>query len=123
MERRKTARRESTRTESLDLMICLIPRACPVEVHGGGYQTASSRNTDATGLFRGASRWRLPNSSQPDYRCHGLVPWSLTLAATKQLAAEIQMPRACPVELHVRGYQAARSPDYRRHGLLPGASR
>src|SRR5262245_32022916 len=36
-------------------------------------------------------------------RCHGLVPWSLTFAATST-AALLKMPRACPVEFHVCGY-------------------
>jgi len=31
-------------------------------------------------------------------RCHGLVPWSLTLAATQNPKTRLQMPRACPVE-------------------------
>src|SRR4030095_5466177 len=41
-------------------------------------------------------------------RCHGLVPWSFTFAATRKATARIlvwKMPRACPVEVHVRRYQ------------------
>jgi hypothetical protein len=36
-------------------------------------------------------------------RCHGLAPWSLTLAATAATAL-IKMPRPCAVEFHVGGY-------------------
>jgi hypothetical protein len=38
-------------------------------------------------------------------RCHGLVPWSLTLAATNG-QPDFQMPRACPVEFHARCYNS-----------------
>src|SRR5947207_13840048 len=77
-----------------------MPRACPLELHVGGYQTARSPITDATGLSPGASRWRLPNSSQPKYKCHGLVPWSFTFAATKQLAAPITDATGLSLEPH-----------------------
>jgi hypothetical protein len=36
---------------------------------------------DATGLSRGDSRWQLRIGSQYFTRCHGLVPWSVTLSA------------------------------------------
>ena len=31
-------------------------------------------------------------------RCHGLVPWSFTLAAKQNLSPTLEMPRDCPVE-------------------------
>src|SRR5262252_4488950 len=36
-------------------------------------------------------------------RCHGLAPWSFTLAATTATAL-LRMPRACPVEPHAVSY-------------------
>ena len=36
-------------------------------------------------------------------KCHGLVPWIITFAAT-QAGNWPRMPRACPVEVHVRSY-------------------
>src|SRR5258708_5263460 len=60
-----------------------MPRPCAVACHVRGYKK--------------------PRNSQ---RCHGLAPWSLTLAATK--APELsEMPRPCAVECHVRGYKKA----------------
>src|SRR4030095_9541885 len=62
----------------------LMPRACPVESHARGYTTGESENFT---------------------RCHGLAPWSFTLAATRQGVREFhKMPRACPVEFHARCY-------------------
>ena len=45
--------------------------------------------------------------------CHGLVPWRLTLVANQNLKPTLQMPRACPVEIHVVCYKEskANSPD------------
>ena len=43
-------------------------------------------------------------------RCHGLVPWSFTFAANKELLPISLMPRACPVEFHVRRYKKGESP-------------
>jgi hypothetical protein len=78
-----------------------MPRACPVEAHARGY---------------------CRHSFFP--RCHGLVPWRLTLVATAATAFFLDatglsrggsrwwllppqlfssMPRACPVEAHARG--------------------
>jgi hypothetical protein len=117
-----------------------MPPACPVEVHVRSYQTwrgqiarchglvpwsltlvatkrlSRLRQEDAPGLSRGVSRRRLQQSSlaatQPNdethdsaRRCHGLVPWSLPLAATKKLNRIQRMPRACPVEPHAGGYK------------------
>jgi len=36
--------------------------------------------------------------------CHGLAPWSFTMAAKQNSKTKFQMPRARPVELHVRSY-------------------
>src|SRR5688572_1502753 len=49
-------------------------------------------------------------------RCHGLVPWSLTLTAIQASNNEAWMPRACPVEVHVRRYVAS---SVRLHGTSP----
>src|SRR6266498_3410187 len=72
-------------------------------------------------------------------RCHGLVPWSFTLAATKRLAAAEdatalcrgvlrlllqrgsppqKMPRPCAVEFYACCYKEARR-RRRCHGLVP----
>ena len=40
--------------------------------------------TDATALCRGDSRSRLQRKVSSVCGCHGLVPWRLTLAATKK---------------------------------------
>src|SRR4030095_1315280 len=93
-----------------------MPRACPVESHVRRYTHLAL----------------MP-------RCHGLAPWSLTFAATHisrecqdptglprgvsrsplhTSPANAKMPRACPVESHVRRYtHLARMP--RSHGLAP----
>jgi hypothetical protein len=82
-----------------------MPRPCAVEPHARGYKigekgfadaTALRRGphargykigekdfADATALCRGASRSRLQNRRKGFCGCHGLVPWSLTFAATK----------------------------------------
>ena len=49
-------------------------------------------------------------------RCHGLVPWSLTLVASKAKNNTAWMPRARPVEVHVRRYLAA---SVSLHGTSP----
>src|SRR5947209_6001259 len=58
-----------------------MPRACPVEGHGGCYRAGGSA-ADATGLPRGGSRWLLPSRGQRG-RCHGLAPWRVTLVTTE----------------------------------------
>jgi hypothetical protein len=68
------------------------------------FRIKASAATDATGLPRGASRSLLPREPQRKVGCHGLVPWCLTLVATTGTAARVPMPRACPVEPHVRFY-------------------
>src|SRR6266850_1020597 len=37
--------------------------------------------------------------------CHGLAPWRLTLAATKERSGDLRMPRPCAVEAHARSYK------------------
>src|SRR6185503_12682306 len=97
-----------------------MPRACPVESHGGRYQRAG----------------------QDRKRCHGLVPWSLTVAATNEQAKIVSdatglsrgvsrwplptsmprssaVPRACPVQSHGGRYQRAGQDRKRCHGLAP----
>src|SRR4030095_6409196 len=59
-----------------------MPRACPVELHVRCYKTPRQDSLqDATGLPRGGSRSLLILRLAPNSRCHGLAPWSLTLAA------------------------------------------
>ena len=58
-----------------------MPRACPVELHACCYYKRNNLHLDATGLSRGASRLLLIQTKQPPSGCHGLVPWSFTLAA------------------------------------------
>src|SRR5438046_1697211 len=51
-----------------------------------------------------ASRYK--NSFSPSLRCHGLVPWSFTLARTKRVSSKLfKMPRPCAVEFHVCCYK------------------
>jgi hypothetical protein len=63
-----------------------MPRARPVVPHAGSYTNRSRPPLDATGSPRGASRWQLHQPLSSAVGCHGLVPWCLTLAATKPLA-------------------------------------
>src|SRR6266699_1945368 len=100
-----------------------MPRPCAVESHARHYNN---------------------KPSQKSLRCHGLAPWSLTLAATKttprknlsdatalrrgvsrsplqkQPTAKLfQMPRPCPVESHARRYKKPPLIFLRCHGLPP----
>ena len=77
---------------------------------------------DATGLSRGASRsLLLEKTALENSRCHGLVPWCLTFAATrKDRPRKFQMPRACPAVRHVHCYQTRHlHVSCRCHGLAP----
>src|SRR6266851_3348862 len=60
-----------------------MPRPCAVETHAHRYKRQFRRV----------------------FRCHGLVPWSLTLTATKDSQKSFQMPRPCAVETHARRYK------------------
>src|SRR5215813_13742755 len=86
---------------------------------------------DATALCRGLSRSLLPKMASLSAfkmprpctvvfhvrcyqkwlpylrsRCHGLVPWSFTFAATKKASlSAFKMPRPCAVVFHVHCYQ------------------
>src|SRR5689334_9036288 len=89
---------------------------------------------------------RCPNSKrQPakkSERCHGLVPWSITLVATPPIEPAcldatglsrgvlrsllhhrsnppVWMPRACPVEYYARCYTTDRTRLSGCHGLVP----
>src|SRR6266850_8112672 len=96
-----------------------MPRPCAVEPHVCRYkvleriqdatalcrgasrlslQRVLERIQDATALCRGASRLSL-QSVGTDSGCHGLVPWSLTIVATKCWNG-FRMPRPCAVEPH-----------------------
>jgi len=106
-----------------------MPRACPVESHARGYKESCAPLPDATGLPRGVSRLWLERKLRTAPRCHGLAPWSLTLAAienphnspemprlapwsltlaaTKKVAQRSQMPRACPDRGRTASYPTA----------------
>src|SRR6266849_6872602 len=60
-----------------------MPRPCAVETHAHRYKRQFRRV----------------------FRCHGLVPWSLTLTATKDSQKSFQMPRPCAGETHARRYK------------------
>src|SRR6266851_1013690 len=62
-----------------------MPRPCAVESHARHYKHTPHKNfPDATALRRGVSRSPLQKQPlQKSLRCHGLAPWSLTLAAIK----------------------------------------
>src|SRR6516162_7852098 len=81
-----------------------MPRPCPVVPHVGSYANRSRPPLDATGLPRGPSRWQLRQPLSSAVGCHGLAPWSLTLAATPTALVCRWMPRACPVVPHVGSY-------------------
>src|SRR6266850_284639 len=61
-----------------------MPRPCAVEAHARGYKRTFRRFADATALRRGGSRSQLQQNVQEICGCHGLAPWRLTLAATKE---------------------------------------
>src|SRR6266849_2580513 len=128
-----------------------MPRPCAVESHAHRYKRQSEEFSDATALCRGVSRSPLQKTIQKGFqmprpcavethahrykrqfrrvfRCHGLVPWRLTLTATKDnsegfsdatalcrgdsrsplqktIQKGFQMPRPCAVETHARRYK------------------
>src|SRR5882724_10916348 len=73
-----------------------MPRPCAVESHARTYKESRSTLQDATALRRGVSRSQLQRKPHNSLRCHGLAPWSLTLAATKKAAQLSKMPRLAP---------------------------
>src|SRR6266478_3701631 len=105
-----------------------MPRPCAVESHAHRYKRQSEEFSDATALCRGVSRSPLQKTVRRVFGCHGLVPWSLTLAATKDnsegfsdatalcrgvsrsplqktVQKGFQMPRPCAVESHAHRYK------------------
>src|SRR5437870_4609837 len=100
-----------------------MPRACPAVVHAGRYRAGASFLFDATGLSRGGSRWPLPSRGLFFVRCHGLVSWWFTLAATEPGPVFCSMPRACPVVVHAGRYRAGASFLFDATGLSRGGSR
>src|SRR5882724_13668956 len=97
-----------------------MPRPCAVEFHACSYRTK-------------------PHNCR---RCHGLAPWSFTLAATEQNLTTVgdatalrrgvsrlqlqnktsqlsEMPRPCAVEFHACSYRTKPHNCRRYHGLAP----
>ncbi len=74
----------SSKDRGLSVALALrMPRPCAVEVHVRSYkEKPTNLSGDATALRRGASRSPLQNKPKTSWRCHGLAPWSLMLAAT-----------------------------------------
>jgi len=56
---------------------------------------------DASFPFRSSRLPLLPGFASKVERCHGLVPWSFTFAATCPIKRNSWMPRPCAVEVHV----------------------
>ena len=54
----------------------LMPRARTVEVHDGGYKELKQKFRDATGLYRGGSRFLLFILAA-SVKLHGSSPWHL----------------------------------------------
>src|SRR6266851_4505915 len=110
-------------TKTTPAKISQMPRPCAVESHARHYKHTPHKNfPDATALRRGVSRSPLQTHPPQKFpRCHGLAPWSLTLAATKTTPAKIsQMPRPRAVESHARRYKNnPRKKSLRCHGLAP----
>src|SRR6266478_3701630 len=96
-----------------------MPRPCAVESHAHRYKRQSEEFSDATALCRGDSRSPLQKTVRRVFGCHGLVPWSLTLAATKDSQKSFRMPRPCAVESHARRYKRQFRRVFRCHGLVP----
>src|SRR4030095_271926 len=82
-----------------------MPRACPVELHVRCYKGHESQNFT---------------------RCHGLAPWSFTLAATKDMSHRISqdatgLPRGASRSLlqENRFQGVLLAPSVRLHGTSP----
>ena len=87
-------------------------------------RTLDSR--DATGLSGGDSCSPLPPGTNSRIkRCHRLVRWRFTLAATpRNELSNQEMPPACPVEIHARRYPPGTNSSSRdATGLSGGGSR
>src|SRR5882672_7111960 len=106
----------ATKERSGDLR---MPRPCAVEAHARGYKRTFMRFADATALRRGGSRSQLQKNVQEICGCHGLAPWRLTLAATKERSGDLRMPRPCAVEAHARSYKRTFREICGCHGLAP----
>src|SRR6266850_2438195 len=65
-----------------------MPRPCAVEAHARGYKRTFRRFADAMALRRGGSRSQLQKNVQEICGCHGLAPWRLTFAATKERSGD-----------------------------------
>jgi len=52
-------------------------------------------------------------------RCHGLAPWSFTIAAIQNQKHKYEMPRACPVEFSRLPLSKTKNTNTRCHGLVP----
>src|SRR6266404_1382342 len=100
-----------------------MPRACPVEFHARRYNESHSTLLDATGLPRGVSRSPLQRKPHNSLRCHGLAPWSFTLAATRKATQLSKMPRPCAVESHARAYKERHTTLQDATNLRRGVSR
>src|ERR1044072_7496434 len=104
-----------------------MPRACPVEDHGGSlHRSSQAASLDATGLSRGGSRWvatSIVSSSKSG--CHGLGQWRLTLGRyIHRLKQQVWMPRACPVEDHAGSlHPSSQAASLDATGLFRGGSR
>src|SRR5437667_8266743 len=74
-----------------------MPRPCAVETHARRYKRQSEGFSDATALRRGDSCSPLQKTVRGVFGCHGLAPWRLRLAATKDSQRGFRMPRPCAV--------------------------
>ena len=83
------------------IAVQMMPPACPVEPHVGGYHRHDEEFRDATGLPGGASRWQL----------------------TQPMPENLKMPPACPVEIRACGYHRHDEEFRDATGLPGGASR
>src|SRR5712671_3290814 len=100
-----------------------MPRPCAVETHAHGYKKCQKGFADATALRRGDSRSQLQKTSERFCGCHGLAPWRLTLAGTKDVRKVLRMPRPCAVEAHARSYKKCQKGFADATALRRGGSR
>jgi hypothetical protein len=89
-----------------------MPRPRAVESHARSYRKTRTTLQDATASRRGVSRSQLQRKPHNSLRCHGLAPWSFTLAATKKAAQLSKMPRGVSRSRYKNPHNSLR-----RHGL------
>ncbi len=83
------------------IAVQMMPPACPVEPHVGGYHRHDEEFRDATGLPGGASRWQLTQPMPENLKMPPACPVEPHVGSYQGDTSTLKMPPACPVEPHV----------------------